>query len=187
MKTMPPLVAAQSTTNNPSYVIPISLSGRSIASVNKSFQPVVVQTTAAKNVVSPNTIKATTLPVLSTAVPRVTSMVQTQPPQIVSLGGKTMVRTIVSSAATGASPTMQFIQAKPVQQQSQKLPQQQLQLQQVQQVQQVQKTQQPQQHKIIVAGANVIGNAGNKVRHHSFQIDFNDIQFFILILNNTLL
>lgn len=166
-KIMPPLVA-QSTATSSSYVIPISLSGKGIAGMNKSFQPIVVQATTAKSVLPPNTIKATTLPVLSTTVPRATPMVQTQQPQIVSMSGKTLVRSIVSNATSGATPTMQFIQAKPVQHQIQ-----QTQRQQQQQQLQPQKTQQPLQQKIIVTGANVIGNAGNKVKHlflsNSFQ------------------
>lgn len=140
-KTMPPLVAAQSSANQ-SYVIPISLGGKSIATANRTFQPVVVQTTP-KSLLSPTAIKATAVPVLSSALPRSTAMLQTQQPQIVTVSGKTMIRAVASSASAGVTTSMQFIQAKAAQAQPQ--PQ--------------------QQQKIIVAGANMLGNAGNKVRN----------------------
>lgn len=137
-KTMPPLIAAQGSTNQ-SFVIPISLSGKTICNMNKKFQPVVVRTSSTKSLLTSSTIKTTTVPILSTA-PRPPSMLQAQQPQIVTVSGKTMIRTAVSNAPVGTT-SMQLIQAKPVQHQPQ----------------------QPHQQKIIVAGANALGNAGNKV------------------------
>lgn len=139
-KTMPPLVAAQSPNTNHSYVIPISL-GKNVTNVNKTIQPVVVQAT---KTMSPKTIKTSAVPVLSTNLPRATSLLQSQQPQIVTVSGKTIIRSAASNVTagktsgliTGATSSMQFIQAKPMQQ----------------------------QQKIIVAGANVMGNNANKVR-----------------------
>lgn len=135
---MPPLIAAQGA-HNQSFVIPISISGKTICNMNKKFQPVVVRTSSAKSLLTSSTIKTTTVPVLSTAA-RPPSILQAQHPQIVTVSGKTMIRSAVSNAPAGTA-SMQLIHAKPVQQQ----------------------TQQPHQQKIIVAGANVLNNAGNKV------------------------
>lgn len=136
---MPPLIAAQGAPNQ-SFVIPISLSGKTICNMNKKkFQPLVLRTSSNKSLLTSSAIKTTTVPVLSTAV-RPPSILQTQQPQIVTVSGKTIIRTAVSSSPAGTT-SMQLIQAKPMQQQ----------------------TQQPHQQKIIVAGANVLGNVGNKV------------------------
>lgn len=128
-KAIPPLVAAQSPTNH-SYVIPISI-GKSVANVNKTFQPVVAQTTKS---ISPKTIRTSTVPILATSnnLQR-TSLLQTQNPQIVSVSGnKTIIRTTANTVPAGKSlinpsvvaanrqqqATMQIIQAKSMPQQN---------------------------------------------------------------------
>lgn len=124
-KALPPLVAAQSPTNH-SYVIPISI-GKNI---NKTFQPIVTQTTKS---ISPKTIKTSTVPILATSNSlQRTSLLQTQSPQIVSVSGnKTIIRTntipagkslinpsVVAAANRQQQTTMQIIQTKSLPQQN---------------------------------------------------------------------
>ncbi|XP_055295008.1 nuclear factor related to kappa-B-binding protein [Sitodiplosis mosellana] len=124
-KALPPLVAAQSPSNH-SYVIPISI-GKSVANVNKTFQPVVAQTTTKS--ISPKTIKTSTVPISATS----NSLQRTSLPQIVTVSGnKTIIRTAANTVPAGKSlinpsvvaanrqqqTTMQIIQAKSLSQQN---------------------------------------------------------------------
>lgn len=135
-KAIPPLVAAQSPTNH-SYVIPISI-GKNIAGINKTFQPIVAQTTKS---ISPKTIKTSAVPVLTSTnnLQRTSSLLATQNPQIVTVSGnKTLIRaanaipagkSLINPSAMAANrqqqqhqqqqhPTMQIIQAKSLHQQN---------------------------------------------------------------------
>lgn len=134
-KAIPPLVAAQSPTNH-SYVIPISI-GKNITGINKTFQPIVAQTTKS---ISPKTIKTSAVPILTSTnnLQRTGSLLATQNPQIVTVSGnKTLIRaanaipagkSLINPSAIAANrqqqqqhqqqPTMQIIQAKSLQQQN---------------------------------------------------------------------
>lgn len=131
-KALPPLVAAAQSPTNHSYVIPISIGKGVNTNVNKTFQPVVAQTSTKS--ISPKTIKTSTVPVLATSnnLQR-TSLLQTQTPQIVSVSGnKTIIRTAANTVPAGKSlinpsavaanrqqqATMQIIQAKSLPQQN---------------------------------------------------------------------